>query len=359
MNKITTKDFTNWVTPVKTTFTQNRGIQVLSGVLVLQLVAATGLMWQRNAAGEFAVPGSSLASFDPAAVTQMRIDDADQSITLTLTDGQWLMDNEFSTVADSDKVDTLLSSIQGLEPGLSIAGTEGSHAQLQVAADNYQRRVVLNSDTETVADLYLGTSPGFRKSHARQADNDAVYAVKLNTFDVPAEKDDWLDTSLLALNEPTQISADDTVLALTDDQWSLVEPQEKTTTHEVDSTAIDSLVNTLASLQVTGFAEPLELEVSVQSSDTSTSQDDDATTDAPQLLTHQLTVMQGDTPVTITISRLEDAATIERSDVKGLFGLPVTSFEALTPEAVQQVLVAQDSEDDTEASVISNEQPDG
>ena len=85
-----------------------------------------------------------------------------------------------------------------------------------------------------MAELYLGTSPVFRKSHARQANNDVVYAMKLNTFDVPAENDYWLERTLLAFNDPAQISSDVTVHLLTGDQWSLTEPQEKSTTHQVD-----------------------------------------------------------------------------------------------------------------------------
>ena len=50
---------------------------------------------------------------------------------------------------------------------------------------------------EVVADVYLGTSPGYQQVHARRADDEAVYSVGIANYQVPPEADDWLDKTLL------------------------------------------------------------------------------------------------------------------------------------------------------------------
>jgi hypothetical protein len=60
---------------------------------------------------------------------------------------------------------------------------------------------------------------------------------------------------------------------------------------------------------------------------------------------HELKIAQGDAPVTLTISRKGSDATVTRSDVQGIFALPIASFDALTPEALQTVIVEKSAEE--------------
>jgi hypothetical protein len=48
-----------------------------------------------------------------------------------------------------------------------------------------------------VVDLYLGTSPGYQRVHARRAEADGVYSVALSNFQLPTDTGEWLDKSLL------------------------------------------------------------------------------------------------------------------------------------------------------------------
>ena len=57
------------------------------------------------------------------------------------------------------------------------------------------------SAEETLAQLYVGTSPGFRKVHVRPADGDAVFAVAFNSWEASAKADDWIDKDILKLDE--------------------------------------------------------------------------------------------------------------------------------------------------------------
>lgn len=333
-----------WLAALKTTFGESRGVQLLSGVLVLQLAVAGGLLWRSNAQSNFA-PVTQLVSIDPSSIDEIIIDDGEERVTLTRTDDQWRLDNEYETLASANKVDLLVSSISELKPGLPVASTQGSHEQLEVAEDKFQRRVTLKADDQTQADLYMGTSPGFRKSHIRQVDSDQVYAARLNTFDTPAGQDDWLEPNLLAFDKVTGVQSENVELALVDEQWAIVQPQNKHVTHEVDQPGIESLVDQLASLRVNGFAAPLE---ATEPSDAQPADQDNEAAQAEELTTHSITIVQDDKPVVLAIGKKGSNATIERSDIKGLFALPVATYDALTGKALPTLIVEKSAEETAE-----------
>ncbi len=323
---------------LRTTFSESRGVQVLSGVLVLQLAVAGGLLWKSNSQADFA-PAMQLVNVDPSTVDEIIIDDGEGRITLTSDLDQWHMDDEHETLASTEKINQLISDITELNPGLPVTSTKSSHQQLEVDEDGFQRRVTLKAGNEAVADLYLGTSPGYRKSHIRRVDQDQVYAAELNTFDVPTNHDAWLDKNLLALDNVSGVRSESIELALADEQWMIVLPQDKTETHDVDQNGIASLVSRLASLRVDGFAIPLESDEPADAMAAS-----DESEEPEQLLTHSITVVQNDKPVTLLMNRKGSNATIERSDVKGLFALPISTFDELTAEVIQQLIVEKGAE---------------
>ncbi|CAN0487110.1 unnamed protein product, partial [Hapterophycus canaliculatus] len=164
----------------------------------------------------------------------------------------------------------------------------------------------------------MGTSPGFRKSHIRLVGQDQVYAARLNTFDLPANQDEWLDKSILAFDDDINgIKLDSIELSRAGENWTIVTPHEQTETHHVDVAGITSLVSRLKSLRVNGFAS---LHESDEPSDT-----------VP-------IVVQNDTPITLVISKKGSNATIERSDVKGSFAVPIATYDSLSGDVIQQLL---------------------
>jgi hypothetical protein len=66
-----------------------------------------------------------------------------------------------------------------------------------VADDAFERKLTLSGDGQTEANLYVGTSPGFRKVHVGVPDEDAVYAVEFSAFEVGAKPEDWIDKAVL------------------------------------------------------------------------------------------------------------------------------------------------------------------
>ena len=228
----------------------------LTALLVLQLALAAGLMLTRQTADEGGAP-QPLLPVAASAVDRMVISDGESQATVVRQDGAWFLPDA-RLPASAGKVNDILQRLEETATEWPVTTTESSQTRFEVAEERFQRRVQLFQGDEQVAELYLGTSPGFRKIHLRRAGEDAVYAVNLNTFDLPAGEDAWLDQSLLAVAEPTRIVGPDYTLAESEDGiWTLDGGQATADTAmtPLDDDRARQLVSALASLRVQSVAD--------------------------------------------------------------------------------------------------------
>ncbi|MEJ2530607.1 MAG: DUF4340 domain-containing protein [Halioglobus sp.] len=227
----------------------------LTLLLVLQLALATGLVLTRGAADGGGTP-QPLLPVAASAVDRMVISDGESQATVLRQDGGWFLPDA-KLPASARKVNDILARLGETVTEWPVATTESSQARFAVTEAGFQRRVQLFRGDEQVAELYLGTSPGFRKVHLRRAGEDAVYAVNLNTFDLPASEDAWLDQSLLAVAEPTRIVGPDYTLTESEDGvWTLAdgEATKGTAMAPLDDDRARQLVSALANLRVQSLA---------------------------------------------------------------------------------------------------------
>lgn len=226
----------------------NGRINLLSGLLAVQLVIIAGVFLLQTGYGE--ARQGPLLDFAADAVDELRISDGAQDRTLTLSrdeDGWRLPDG---LPADTDKISDVLSKLAGLQAPWPVATSAGAIERFEVADEQHQRHLTLRADDTTVADLYLGTSPGYQRVHARRAGDSEVYSVELANYQVPADADEWLDKTLL---QPRgEISAVARAGA-----WTLRTGDAGWLVDEVaaDAEAADELVRRLAQLRVAGTAE--------------------------------------------------------------------------------------------------------
>ena len=152
---------------------------------------------------------------------------------------------------DKAKIDGLLEKLVSVTLGWPVSTSSATHERFEVAPEKYQRRLELaSSPAEDAREVLLfGTSPGYQQIHAR-ADSDDVYAVKLATYDMPAELDDWLDKTLLqsagAIN--TVDWGGGLVLEEKDGSWRLG-------TQPAESAAAKTAVDRVRNVRVLGRAE--------------------------------------------------------------------------------------------------------
>ena len=227
----------------------------LTLLLVLQLTLATGLVLTRGAADDGGTP-QPLLPVAASAIDRMVISDGESQATVLRQDGGWFLPDA-KLPASAPKVNDILERLGETVTEWPVATTESSQARFEVADAGFQRRVQLFGGDEQVAELYLGTSPGFRKVHLRRAGEDAVYAVNLNTFDLPASEDAWLDQSLLAVAEPTRIVGPDYTLTESEDGvWTLADGEAPggTAMAPLDDDRSRQLVSALANLRVQSLA---------------------------------------------------------------------------------------------------------
>lgn len=234
-------------------------IRVLALLLGAQLLLALGL--SATAPDLSARPADApLLGLDAAAVDRLTLSGPDgEEVTLSKTGDGWQLSDPDGFPASGAKVDGLLRQLTELKHGPAVATSSGAQQRFKVAADSFERRIVLARGEQTLATLYLGTSPAMRQSHARRDGDDRIYAVALATYDVPVAAEDWLDKTVLrfaaseitairlpelTLQRVSQAPADEDGDAATTPAWQ-AEPELA-----LDPEAVDALTDKLANLRI-------------------------------------------------------------------------------------------------------------
>lgn len=220
--------------------------QLLVGLFAVQLLLAVGIYFgNRPPAVDSAQ--TALLGVDKAKISRIVIDEGDGKQTLvTRVDGKWQLPDYFKLPADQHKVEQALASLADARSGWPVATTSASRERFEVSDDKYQKRITLAEGENTLQQLYLGTSPGFRQLHLRRAGEDEVYAVKLNGYDFPAEPSGWLDHALAQpQGEITGLEGPDFALTKQGDAWQPANAQAELVKDE-----LDKLVKGLTSLKV-------------------------------------------------------------------------------------------------------------
>ena len=164
----------------------------LAFALAIQLGLVAVLLAAR--AGSDVAPEPFL-NFDADSVDSVTVANAEGDIRLAKGEDGWQLPDGIP--ADGDKVKTALDKLAEADGGWPVANSAATAERFEVTEDNHQRHIQLAAGDDTLADFYLGTSPGYRKVHARRADDDAVYAIGFANYEAGVTASDWLDRSLL------------------------------------------------------------------------------------------------------------------------------------------------------------------
>ncbi len=173
--------------------------QILAGVLVLQIILTVVVFWPKPVATE----GGELLFPDVAVedVVSLSIaDDQGNDISLEKIDGAWVMPEADSYPARSAAVTSTLSKTLQLETGTVVARTPASHEQLQVAEDNFVRRVIFETVDGRAYILYLGSAPSYGAVHVRLEGQDETYlTTSINSYDLTATANTWVDVTYFSV----------------------------------------------------------------------------------------------------------------------------------------------------------------
>jgi len=178
----------------------NSRIPLLLGLLAIQ-VLIIGV-----ASIDFGDGGAarSFLKIETDLVSGLTISDAEGSVVqLSKTDTGWELAGGLP--ADTSKIVGVIESLVEGAATWPVATSGSSQERFEVTEDTHQRRLTFTAGSDVLAEVFLGTSPGFRRVHARTAEEDAVYSIDFAVHEVPTDQGDWLNTSLLHTEEISRI----------------------------------------------------------------------------------------------------------------------------------------------------------
>jgi hypothetical protein len=148
-----------------------------------------------------------------------------------------------------------LEKLLALRLGWPVATSVDTQERFEVAADRYQRNIELYQGEAKVGTAYFGSSPGYRRVHARSAESNDIYSLDFSTFELPTTVDDWLDKALLgATGAITEITRGGRwTLSKTAEGWMLVDLPGAALTADQD--AVGQLVERLRGFRVMALAD--------------------------------------------------------------------------------------------------------
>jgi len=178
-----------------------RPILLLSLLLVVQLGLAWGLSHSQQRLAPYAGK-KNLLTLAAKSVDRLTFANAEGTrLQLRKVDGNWTLPGHFNAPADGDKIDALLKKLTTLKRPWPVATDKNGDIdqRFKLAKDNFERRIRFQQGDKTLATLLLGSSPGFRKVHARLADEKTVYDIPFSTYQVSLKPEDWVDPHQLQL----------------------------------------------------------------------------------------------------------------------------------------------------------------
>ena len=192
----------------------------------------------------------ALLPFDPDSIDEIYVEDAqgNEAILLKMSD-LWILPDLAGMPVDPQMIEKLRDSLSNRAGEWPIATTPASRQRFQVAAYHFQRRLTLIGAGELLGTIYLGTSPGFRKVHARNDAQSAIYSLPYNSYNAHANASAWLDRSLLQTSDPLRIASAQYSISKGDLGWITAPGGQP------DERELSALLLGLRSLQVDGIAD--------------------------------------------------------------------------------------------------------
>ncbi len=156
--------------------------------------------------------------------------------------------------ANQAKLDLAIGKLMGLQTSWPIATSEEAQQRFQVSEAKFKKKVQFFNGKNLLAELLLGTSPGFKKIHIRRADNNEIYSLELNGYDFPVDANDWLNQALLQVNNITRLTFEQFVFERNDEKWEIIPKGKLPKGKHLDDKKIEAFADKLINLTVTGVA---------------------------------------------------------------------------------------------------------
>jgi hypothetical protein len=229
--------------------------QILSVVLALQIVLLAAVFWPRSAASGGEVR-PLLGDLEAADVIALTIEDADgKRVKISKQEGAWVLSDAGDFPCEESKVTGLLDKLVAITADRLVTRTAASHARLQVARDDFLRRIDVETAAGQTITLFLGSSPSYGATHIRLLEQDETYLTdQLPTWEANTSANSWVNTSYVSvpLDDMTSIT-----LRNANGEWTFEKDADGNWTllgldgdEELDTAAVDTIVNRVSSMSL-------------------------------------------------------------------------------------------------------------
>ncbi len=150
-----------------------------------------------------------LGSVQASDIVKMTISDKDgKTLTLAKQGADWTLPDFENYTAKSDQVMQFLNKLIGIKTDVLATNTASSLKRLQVADDDFVRKIDLQGADGKVRTLYLGTASGGSANHVRLGGQDNVYVARgINAFEAATDVNGWINPTYLSVPQSDILSA--------------------------------------------------------------------------------------------------------------------------------------------------------
>jgi len=169
----------------------------LGVLLAAQILTAVGL--NLSTLWPLPQPGTApLLAVSQNQINRIVLEGPEQTKVVLAKEGEtWLLPELEKFPADSNRVNAMLERVTTSKTGAPIATTAGAKARFKVDDEAFERRITLAENDKTLGTLYLGSSPGLRRSYVRAGGDDTIFTLELAAYEVPVQLADWEDKAIL------------------------------------------------------------------------------------------------------------------------------------------------------------------
>lgn len=230
-------------------------------VAVLLLIIQVGLTVALNRGDsrlDVKTPDTAFIEFTPSEITSIEITDSEnQQLILDKKDNSWLISSTFSAPAEGALIKNLLDKLANAQQGFAVATSSGAAGRFKTAKEGFENHILLRKGDQPVADIYLGTSAGMRRSHVRRAGEKEVYTIGVSSFEVDTDSDKWLDKNAFKIEEETLkgLKIADIELSQEGDGWLVAD----TSAEKLKMEEVEKLIKAITGLSVQSVLDPEEV----------------------------------------------------------------------------------------------------
>jgi hypothetical protein len=173
--------------------------KILTSLFVVQLVLVVVVFWPRGTA--VAEAGPLFPDFNADDIVRVNISDSDGETAFVREGDGWALPDAGYFPANGEKISEILGKIAAMQTSRLIARTRESQARLQVDAEDYVRRVDMETADGTQYRLYIGSSPNAQGTHVRRGDRQETYLTgEIQNWEVASPINNWIDGAYVTLD---------------------------------------------------------------------------------------------------------------------------------------------------------------